>query len=30
MCHNIIHNKELDIYDGAYKAVEYAIKMKGE
>lgn len=30
MCHNIIHNKELGIYDGAYKAVEYAIKMKGE
>ena len=28
MCENIIRNKQIDIYDGAYKVVELAMNMK--
>ena len=29
MCENIKKNKQMGVYDGAYKAVEIAMKMKG-
>ena len=30
MCENIIKNKQLGIYDGAYKVVELAMKSKND
>ena len=30
MCQNIIRNKKMGLYDGAYEVVKLAMKMRGE